>query len=184
MKFISFLFSAYTPQCWYYEIVECARRLLLTGMLVFYKDGSSTQIVTALVLACGSLMVLTETMPFNDPVDNRLAAMAQWVTILTLLASLMLGAGITEEDGYNEDVLGAAMVVINAGLIVAAVALQIYASAPHKAAPAMALSRATDAALEPLEMQPPPSDAAHDTAEGSVAAPRRVWDSSDERAAP
>ena len=189
VKFISFLFSAYTPQCWYYEIVECARRLLLTGMLVFYKDGSSTQIVTALVLACGSLMVLTETMPFNDPVDNRLAAMAQWVTILTLLASLMLGAGITEEDGYNEDVLGAAMVVINAGLVVAAVALQIYASAPHKAAPAMALSHATDAALEPLEnarseTQQPPSDAAHDTAEGSVAARRIVWDSSDERAAP
>ena len=149
IKFISFLFSAYSPRCWYYEIVECARRLLLTGMLVFYKDGSNTQIVVALVLAFGSLMVLSETKPYIDPLDNRLAVMALWVTILTLLASLMLGAGITEDDGYNKDVLGAAMVCINVSLIVAAVGLQIYSCVLQKAAPTVALYDTPEPAVAP-----------------------------------
>ena len=61
-------------------------------MLVFYKDGSNTQIAVALVLAFGSLIILSEIKPYIDPLDNKLAAMALWVTILTLLASLMLRA--------------------------------------------------------------------------------------------
>ena len=31
IKMISFLWVAYTPRCWWYEIFECLRRLLMTG---------------------------------------------------------------------------------------------------------------------------------------------------------
>ena len=58
---------------------------------------------------------MNEIKPYIDPLDDRLAQMALCVTILILIGSLMLFNGNTEEDGYNEDVLGAAMVVIRMG---------------------------------------------------------------------
>ena len=36
LKSLSFLFEAYEPRCWYFESVECIRRLALTGLLVFF----------------------------------------------------------------------------------------------------------------------------------------------------
>ena len=92
------------------------------------QDGSATQIIVALLLAFGSLLVMNEIKPYIDPLDDRLAQMALCVTILILIGSIMLFNGNTEEDGYNEDVLGGVMVFVSASLIVVSAAFQIYST--------------------------------------------------------
>ena len=42
-KEVGFLCDAYHPRFFYWEVVECVRRLALTGALVFVSDGSMLQ---------------------------------------------------------------------------------------------------------------------------------------------
>ena len=48
---LEFLFSAYEPRYWYWEVIETIRRVLLTGVLVIFHQGSGLQIVAAFVIS-------------------------------------------------------------------------------------------------------------------------------------
>ena len=41
---LRFLFDGYEPRFMYFEIAECARKLLLTGMLVFFFPETPSQV--------------------------------------------------------------------------------------------------------------------------------------------
>ena len=45
------LWAAYTPLCYYYEVVECCRRIVLTGAAVFVLPNSVEQIAIIFLLA-------------------------------------------------------------------------------------------------------------------------------------
>jgi hypothetical protein len=45
------LWKTYTPKMYYWEVVECMRRLLLTGAIVFIKPGTRAQVTVACILA-------------------------------------------------------------------------------------------------------------------------------------
>jgi hypothetical protein len=47
----SFLWEMYEPKMWWFEILDCVRRLAMTGLLVFIRPGSTSQIVVAMLLA-------------------------------------------------------------------------------------------------------------------------------------
>ncbi|CAM9625594.1 unnamed protein product, partial [Ectocarpus fasciculatus] len=48
---LTFLFSAYEPQFWYWEVIETFRRLILTGVLVLVAQGSALQLIVGMGLA-------------------------------------------------------------------------------------------------------------------------------------
>jgi hypothetical protein len=48
---LQFLFSGYDPLYWYWEVVETIRRILLTGILVLFRQGSGLQLVVAFVIS-------------------------------------------------------------------------------------------------------------------------------------
>ena len=41
-----FLWGTYRPHVYYYEVWECIRKLLLTGLLVYFEEGTATQVGT------------------------------------------------------------------------------------------------------------------------------------------
>ena len=87
------LFSKYKPSCWWYEVVEMPRKLLLVGSIIFVASGTVGQIVYAIAVALASVLVLTYFAPYAD---RRLSAVA-WVcsvcTMLTLNCALLLHLG-------------------------------------------------------------------------------------------
>ena len=44
LRKLSFLWDNYEPDLWWFEVFECFRRLMLTGVLVFVGEGTSSQI--------------------------------------------------------------------------------------------------------------------------------------------
>lgn len=40
-----FLWGTYRPAVYWYECWECVRKLLLTGLLVYFKEGTPTQVI-------------------------------------------------------------------------------------------------------------------------------------------
>jgi len=50
---LSFLYSAYEPRCYWFEVVETLRRLLMIGGMLFFNPGSGGQIMVSLVVCMG-----------------------------------------------------------------------------------------------------------------------------------
>ena len=57
------------PDLFYYEVIECGRRMLLTGVLIFVKPHSSMQVATACIFAFGSLLGFELMRPYLDATD-------------------------------------------------------------------------------------------------------------------
>ncbi|CAM9547013.1 unnamed protein product, partial [Laminaria digitata] len=64
-----FLWKDFVPDLFYYEVIECGRRMLLTGVLVFVKPHSSMQVATACIIAFGSLLGFELMRPYLDSTD-------------------------------------------------------------------------------------------------------------------
>ena len=114
---IRFLFEAYRPSAWYFELCECIRRLLLSCMLIFFAPGTATQIVIAMMITAVFLVIYIDATPFLEKSDHNVAYFAQWNTLLTLFASLLLFCKVDESDGYDSDTFGLLLVLINVGVV-------------------------------------------------------------------
>ena len=87
---LEFLWGAYEPRCWYWEVVESVRRLMLTGMLVFCMPDSATQIVIGILIAIFSIFMYGKMGPYVRDQDDTLAGYAQYVEWGALLLLLLL----------------------------------------------------------------------------------------------
>ncbi len=100
IKLISFLWVAYTPDCWWFEIWECARRLLMTGGLVFVDQGSPLQVCVGLLITFFSLFNLAWFKPYISRRDNWLACFQQINQFLVLIVVMLI---LTKRDEDIED---------------------------------------------------------------------------------
>lgn len=76
--------QAYRPCRYYYEVIECARRLLLTGCLVFILPNSAGQAAVACVLAVVSVSVFITLRPFKSINDDRLYVVGCVIIFLSM----------------------------------------------------------------------------------------------------
>lgn len=60
------------PDLYYYEVIECGRRILLTGVLIFISPHSATQAAMACIFAFASLLGFEIMRPHMDPTDSWL----------------------------------------------------------------------------------------------------------------
>ncbi|CAB1100084.1 unnamed protein product [Ectocarpus sp. CCAP 1310/34] len=79
----SFLWNAYYPSRYYYEVIECFRRLLLTGLLVFLVPDTPGQVAFGCVFAFLSLLVFELLRPHTDHLDMQLYRTGCLVIFLT-----------------------------------------------------------------------------------------------------
>jgi hypothetical protein len=114
---LAFLFEAYEPRCWYFESVECMRRLMLTGLLVFVSPGRPLQIVCGAIISMIYMLLYAIVGPFVEESDDRLGAFAQLATFLQLFAGLILITGAMPSS-ISSVFLGPFMVVMNFSVMV------------------------------------------------------------------
>ena len=67
---ISNLWKPYKPQRFYYEVVECGRRILLTGAVVFIYPNTASQIAVAFAIAVFFVFVSEAMVPYNCCVSD------------------------------------------------------------------------------------------------------------------
>lgn len=121
IQYIFFLFENYEPRCWYFEVVECLRRLLLTAIPVLVMRDSVIQIILVMLVSLffGSLYVGLH--PFVESSDDLTASISQWGISLTLVGALM----VKTDDGFDETALSVLLILINVGVIVVTVVLTL-----------------------------------------------------------
>ena len=95
------LWETYDARCWWWEIFECGRRLMLTGVIMFIKPESLTQVVWATLMSALCLVMNAFFLPYADDMDDIVAMTASSVLVLNLLAGILIKTDVVGEDRYD-----------------------------------------------------------------------------------
>jgi hypothetical protein len=100
LRMVGFLFAQYHCQAWYWELVELARKLLLTALLALVAPGSATQVTVGCVIAFATLQLFTRFSPYAEAGIKRVGALAQVNLLCYLFVGLLLKVRV---DGQSSD---------------------------------------------------------------------------------
>ena len=67
----------YEVRCAYYDVIECLRKLFLTGIAVLMGKGTMIQLVLAVLLTCALITTNAILRPYHDPEDDMLSIVCQ-----------------------------------------------------------------------------------------------------------
>lgn len=117
---LSFLYENYAPKRWYFEVLDCFRRLFMTAIPVLILRGTTEQLLLVLMASLVWCIIYMQLKPFEMPNDNNIAIMSQWAISFTLIGGVMLKVG---EDSRNAQyyVLDVLLVLINATVILSTI---------------------------------------------------------------
>ena len=93
----SSLWRPYKPPVFYFEMIECIRRVFLVGVVVFLDPNTASQIAVTLILAF-TFVVISETL---DPHPSRwatwLSRTGHVVVFFTACVALLLKVDVSSE---------------------------------------------------------------------------------------
>lgn len=86
------------------QVVECFRRIALTGFAVFIYPDSSAQIAIVLLLAAVFMVVSEILSPFARPVEMWLYRAGHYVVFASMYLALLLRVDVSDERNQSQDV--------------------------------------------------------------------------------
>ena len=95
------------------ESFECARRLALTGALVFIRQGSQTQIALGCLICIAAALVFALQWPYATFRDNALGIMSHCQLTGTLFSAMMYKLGKNAELAYDREATGWLLIALN-----------------------------------------------------------------------
>lgn len=113
------LWEPYKPRVYYFEVVECGRRIVLTGLGAFLFPGSSAQVALEVVFAAVFIAVSEMLSPFVNPMDAWLYRSGTWVVFFSMYLALLLKVDASDEDSQSQDMFAKILITANAGLVLA-----------------------------------------------------------------
>lgn len=122
-----FLWKDFKPNMYFYEVIECMRRILLTGFLVFIKPGSSIQVTVACLFAFISLSVFEVIMPHYNETDTWLYRLG----CITIFISSYMGLLLKIDNESHQHVLEVILILLNVGLVTSIVGSIIFSVYNH-----------------------------------------------------
>ena len=112
---LQLLFDSYRPCYWYFEVIECTRRLALTAVLSVVATGSSGQVVLAMMVSFGYICLYAYCQPYKKMQISVLASVGQTQIYFTFFGALIISNDLLG-GGWNVAV-GALLVVLNTAVL-------------------------------------------------------------------
>lgn len=108
---LRFLVEIYEPHCFWFEIVESWRRLMLSSLLILIDD-SLIQVMVAIYICLLAIKVYSYYEPYVDDDDDKLGEVSQWqlLCIFFTVLFITLKGSSTQNDGS----LGYFLIGVNA----------------------------------------------------------------------
>ena len=122
-----FLYENYKSSCWFWEIVEMYRKLLLTSILPIFASQSKIILAVAIVLSGFFTVLHAYAKPIKDGFENHLQLISLSVIPANLCIGFMLGTMVNEGSETFEKTseqlgTGVLLLVLNSLLIIALLA--------------------------------------------------------------
>lgn len=113
-KSMSNLWELYTPNRYYYELIECGRRIILAGVVVFILPNTVGQVATTLMIGV-FFMVLSEIMsPYALVWDAWVNRIEHAIIFSSIYLALLLKIDMFGEREPSQRVFGVILVAVHA----------------------------------------------------------------------
>ena len=98
------IYKHYTKECYYYDLLDLFRRLLLTGGLIMVGEDSIVQTFLGILVCCGWLYLVVRNQPYRARLDNLMATILNSHLLLTLICgmALKLYDATPQKDAYEQ----------------------------------------------------------------------------------
>eukprot|EP00613_Pedinella_sp_CCMP2098_P051162 CAMPEP_0171819638 /NCGR_PEP_ID=MMETSP0992-20121227/2322_1 /TAXON_ID=483369 /ORGANISM="non described non described, Strain CCMP2098" /LENGTH=558 /DNA_ID=CAMNT_0012433939 /DNA_START=1066 /DNA_END=2742 /DNA_ORIENTATION=- len=109
---IVFLVDPYQTDFFWFEVMDCVRRLLLASIIGIADDKSAAAAVIGTVIALFYIAIFSELKPYKQKDDSLLAIVLTYSTALLFLAALMIKVDATSDDREDQKLFGTILFVI------------------------------------------------------------------------
>ena len=107
---IASLWEPYRPERFYYEIIECARRIMLTGVIVFIYPNDAAQIAINILIAVFFFAVFDILSPYTSDSDMWLSRGGQVIVFLSMFDLLLLKLDVSHERSQSQEAFAGVLV--------------------------------------------------------------------------
>ena len=114
---ISQLWKPYKPSAFYYEVIECGRRISLAGLVVFVYPNTAPQIAITLMLTFFFAVLSEAFAPYASRWDAWTGRMSHVVIFMSVYVALLLKVDVSQEQGSSQRVFDAVLVTAHACMI-------------------------------------------------------------------
>lgn len=121
VKPISDLWLPYKPERFYYELVECLRRISLTGVVVFIYPNTAPQVAVTLMIAFSFVVVVERLSPYVSKWDARISLAGHIIVFLSMYIALLSKVEVTDLRAESQEVFAGILVAAHICLVLAAV---------------------------------------------------------------
>ena len=112
LAFILPLMSSYRLQ-----VIECFRRIMLTGVVVFIFPGDAAQISITIVISFAFMLISEALRPYESVLETWLSRAGHAVLFLSFFAALLYRVDVANERETSQEAFGIVMVLVHAVLI-------------------------------------------------------------------
>lgn len=86
---LEFLFESYEPQYWWWEVLVCAQKLLLTNANIYLYDQLLLQPFVVLILALVSVKLYSSLDPYILDSDDLFAEISDWAIVALVIFTII-----------------------------------------------------------------------------------------------
>ena len=118
---IAGLWEAYRPERFYYEVIECGRRILLTGVVVFIFPNTAAQIAITMLIGFFFFAVFEVLSPYTSESDMWLSRGGHVIVFLSMFDLLLLKVDVSDERDQSQAAFAGVFVALHVLIILAIV---------------------------------------------------------------
>ena len=115
------LYMQYQPKYWWFEMVVMLQKMIMTGAMCVVAQGSSVQLLIAILVMLMYMLVVLKTAPFEEDTEDWSAFVACIALTLTTIGGFALMTDDPTTRTYESYVLAIVLIGIN----VVCIALEI-----------------------------------------------------------
>ena len=120
VKPTSNLWKPYRPSRFYYEIIECARRISLTGAVVFIYPNTVAQVAVALVITFVFTILSEALAPYDVGWDCWINRTGYVIVFMSMYVALLLKTDVSSERISSQRLLASVLVAAHVCMVLAA----------------------------------------------------------------
>jgi hypothetical protein len=91
---LNMLWEPYKNEYWYWEVIECYRRIILTSLVSIISPGSPLQSLSAILFTLIFIRLYAYFLPYAEPSDNILAELGQAQVFVTFFIALIINSSL------------------------------------------------------------------------------------------
>ena len=118
---ISDLWKPYKPSRFYFEVIECIRRISLTGVVVFIYPNTSPQIAVTLVMSFAFTTLSEGLAPYDTEWDTWISRTGHVIVFMSVFTALLLKVDVSSESASSQKLLATILVAVHVCMVLAVV---------------------------------------------------------------